>query len=132
MPHPLLITTCAVALFTVTLRAQNENPTVTKTATQSIDRLNCNSEVNETESGKSVAFCRQRMLHPRALQAIGQYAIQPLSMQGIPTDTPRVNQKSWISVAPGSLPGPVTFQPDATQKYGANPGVLQISIGHRS
>jgi hypothetical protein len=98
---------------------------------ESPDAWNAQVEARETQSGKSAVPESQPMLQPGILQAAGQASVKPWSMAKISTDTPRADRKSWISVGPGSLPRATTIQPDATQKYGADPATLQVYFGHR-
>ncbi len=88
-------------------------------------------ESRETRSGKNTVPESQPMLQPGILQAPEQSSVKPWSTAKISTDTPRTVRKSWISVGPGSLPLATTIQPDATQKYGADPATLQVYFGHR-
>jgi|HubBroStandDraft_6_1064221.scaffolds.fasta_scaffold80948_3 hypothetical protein len=73
----------------------------------------------------------QPILQPGTLPASGQGPLNARSMPKIPADIPRMNRKSGVSVGPGSLPLAAAAEPDAAQKYGTNPGALQIHFGHR-
>jgi hypothetical protein len=125
-----LIATFALGSLPASMGAQSENLIATKTTNQSVDAMRASSEASETRSCKSVSE-RLPILQPGTLRGPGQDLIKPWGMPRIPVETPSANRKSWIGVGPGSLPLAVTFQPDATQKYGPNPGVLQVSFGHR-
>jgi hypothetical protein len=125
-----LIATFALGSLPASMGAQSENLIATKTTNQSVDAMRASSEVSETRCCKSVSE-RLPILQPGTLRGPGQDLIKPWGPPRIPPDTPSANRKSWIGVGPGSLPLAVTFQPDATQKYGPNPGVLQVSFGHR-
>jgi hypothetical protein len=98
---------------------------------ESLDVWNARIEARETRSGKSAALESQAVLQPGILQAAGQASVKPRSMAKIPIDTLPAGRKSWIHVGPGSLPLALTIQPDATQKYGADPATLQVYFGHR-
>jgi hypothetical protein len=125
-----LIATFALGSLPASMGAQSENLIATKTTNQSVDAMRASSEASETRCCKSVSE-RLPILQPGTLRGPGQDLIKPWGMPRIPADTPSANRKSWIGVGPGSLPLAVTFQPNATQKYGPNPGVLQVSFGHR-
>jgi|ERR1700722_8507081 len=125
-----LIATFALGSLPASMGAQSENLIATKTTNQSVDAMRASSEASETRSCKSVSE-RLPVLQPGTLRGPGQDLIKPWGMPRIPAETPRANRKSWIGVGPNALPLAVTFQPDATQKYGPNPGVLQVSFGHR-
>jgi hypothetical protein len=127
----LLIDAFALASLLAGLREQNEIPIAKNTMNESLDAWSTRFEALETQSGRSVVPESQPMLQPGILQAAGHASFKPWSMAKISTDTPRADRKSWISVGPGSLPIATTIQPDATQKYGADPATLQIYFGHR-
>ena len=129
-PCSFLIATFALGSLPASMGAQSENLIATKTTNQSVDAMRAVSEVSATRCCKSVSE-RLPILQPGTLRGPGQDLIKPWGMPRIPVETPSANRKSWIGVGPGSLPLAVTFQPDATQKYGPNPGVLQVSFGHR-
>jgi hypothetical protein len=129
-PWSLSITAFALASLTTRLGAQNENMSATTTMNESICALRASPEVGETPYCKSVISEDQPILAPGTLQASGQALIKPWGMPRIP-DAPDANRKTWIGVRPGSLPLAVAIQPDAIQKYGTNPGVLQVYFGHR-
>jgi hypothetical protein len=86
--------------------------------------------LRETQSGKSAIPESQLLLQPGILHAAEQASVNLWSMAKISTGTRRAGRKSWISVGPGSLPLAITIQPDATQKYGAAPAILQVYFGH--
>ena len=115
----LLISAFALASLPTGLRTQSEIPIAKNTVNESRDAWN--AAVPEM----------QPMLQPGILQASGQASVKPWSMAKTSTDTPRAERKSWISVGPGSLPLATTIQPDATQRYGADPATLQVYFGHR-
>src|SRR5579864_8084099 len=127
----LLIDALALASLLAGLREQNEIPIAKNTMNESLRRCRARFRPRETLSGKSVVQERQPMLRPGILQAARQASVKPWSMAEIYTDTPRADRKSWISVGPGSLPLATTIQPDATQKYGADPATMQVYFGHR-
>jgi hypothetical protein len=127
----LLIDAFAMASLLAGLREQNEIPIAKNTMKESLDAWNARFGARQTQSGKSVVLESQPMLQPGILQSAGQASVKPWSMAKISTDTPRADRKSWISVGPGSLPIATAIQPDATQKYGADPATLQIYFGHR-
>ena len=127
----LLIAAFALASLPPGLREQSEIPIAKNTMNESLDAWNARFEARETQSGKSVVPESQPRFQPGILQAAGQASVKPWSMAKISTDTPRAERKSWISVGPGSLPLATTIQPDATQKYGADPATLQVYFGHR-
>lgn len=114
--------------FPAGLRAQSAIPAAKNTMNESLDAW---FEARETQFGKSAVPEMQPMLQAGILQVAGQASVKPWSMAKISTDTPRAERKSWISVGPGSLPLATTIQPDATQKYGADPATLQVYFGHR-
>jgi hypothetical protein len=89
------------------------------------------AEARETQSRKSAVPEMQPMLQLGILQAAGQASVKNWSMAKNSADTTRAVRKSWISVGPGSLPLATTIQPDATQRYGADPAILQVYFGHR-
>jgi hypothetical protein len=111
--------------------AQSDNLIATKTTNQSVDALHASPEASEAQYRKSVISDDVPILQPGTLREPGQALIRPWGMPRIPTDTPSANRKSWIGAGPGSLPLAVAVQPDVTQKYGTNPGVLQLYFGHR-
>jgi len=88
-------------------------------------------KASETPCCKSVISKGQPILQPGTLREPGQAPVKPWRMPRIPTDTPSANRKTWIGASPGSLPLAVVLQPDITQKYGTNSGVLQVYFGHR-
>ena len=126
----LLIGACALAALPAGLKAQSEIPRAKDSLNESLDAWNARFEARETQSGKSAVPESQPMLQPGVLPAAGQASVKPRSAAKIPTDTLRADRKSWISVGPGSLPLATTIQPDATQKYGADPAALQVYFGH--
>jgi hypothetical protein len=113
------------------LRAQSETPKAKNTMAESLDAWNARFEARETESSESAVPESQPMLQPGILQAPEQASVKPWSIAKISTHTLRVDPKRWISVGPGSLPLAITIQPDATEKYGADPATLQVYFGHR-
>jgi hypothetical protein len=127
----LVIAAFALASLPAGLREQREFPIAKNTMNESLDTWNARFEARETQSGKSVVPESQPMLQPGILHAAAQASFKPWSMAKISTDTPRADRKSWISVGPGSLPLATTIQPDAIQKYGADPAILQVYFGHR-
>ena len=127
----LVIAAFALASLPAGLREQREFPIAKNTMNESLDTWNARFEARETQSGKSVVPESQPMLQPGILHAAAQASFKPWSMAKISTDTPRADRKSWISVGPGSLPLATTIQPDAIQKYGADPATLQVYFGHR-
>jgi hypothetical protein len=127
----LLIVAFALASLPAGLTAQSEIPIAKNTMNESLDAWNARSEALETRSGKSAVPEMQPMFQPGILQAAGQASVKHWSMAKISTDTTRADRKSWVSVGPGSLPIATTIQPDATQKYGADPATLQVYFGHR-
>ena len=126
----LVIAAFALASLPAGLREPSEFPIAKNAMNESLDTWNARFEARETQSGKSVVPESQPMLQPGILQAAAQASAKPWSMTKISTDT-RADRKSWISVGPGSLSLATTIQPDATQKYGADPATLQVSFGHR-
>jgi hypothetical protein len=117
--------------FPAGLRAQSETPRAKNTMNESLDAWNTRFEARETQSGKSTVPESQAMLQPGILQTPEQASVKPLSMPKISTDRPRAHRKRWISVGPESLPLATTIQPDASQKYGADPATLRVYFGHR-
>jgi hypothetical protein len=107
------------------LRVQSEIPIAQNTVNESLDAWNARFDLRETQSGKSAIPESQLLLQPGILHAAEQASVNLWSMAKISTGTRRSGRKSWISVGPGSLPLSVTIQPDATQKYGAAPAILQ-------
>jgi hypothetical protein len=130
-PCSLLVATFALASLPAIMGAQSDNLIATKTTNQSVDALHASPEASETQSRKSIISDDVPVLQPGTLREPGQAPIKPWGMPRIPTDTPSANRKSWIGAGPGSLPLAVAVQPDVTQKYGTNPGVLQLYFGHR-
>ena len=132
MQCSLLIAAFAVVSDPAGLCAQSENLISAKTIGQSIEALNATTETNsaatEAHSGERIVPQSPLMLQPGTLQAAGQVPLIPWSALA---DTPRGNSKHWFRVGPGSLPLAVAIQPDATQKYGTNPGILQFYFGRR-
>ena len=126
-----LIGAFSLASLPTGLSAQVEIPIAKNTMNEALDAWNARSKARETQSGKSAVPEMQPMLQPGILQAAGQASVNHWSMGKISTDTTRADRKSWISVGPGSLPLATTIQPDATQKYGADPATLQVYFGHR-
>jgi hypothetical protein len=126
-----LIAMFALASFPATMGAQSENLIATKGTNHSVDALRSSPEASETRYRKSAISEAQPVLQPGTLREPGQAPIKPWGMARIPTDTPSANRRSRIGAGPGSLPLAVTVQPDVTQKYGTNPGVLQFYFGHR-
>ena len=98
---------------------------------EALDAWNARFEARETQSGKSAVPEMQPMLQLGIPQAAGQASVKHWSMAKNSADTTRADRKSWIGVGPGSLPLATTIQPDATQKYGADPATLQVYFGHR-
>jgi hypothetical protein len=129
-PCSFLIATFALGSLPASMGAQSENLIATKTTNQSVDAMRAVSEVSATRCCKSVSEGLP-ILQPGTLRGPGQALIKPWDMPRIPADTPSANRKSWIGAGPGALPLATVVQPDATQKYGPNPGVLQVSFGHR-
>jgi hypothetical protein len=127
----LLIAAFALTSLTAGLRAQRGIPVTKNTRNESLGGWNARFVARETQSGNRAVPESQAMLQPGILQAAGQASVKPWSMVKISTGTPRADRKSWISVGPGSLPLATTIQPDATQKYGADPATLQVYFGHR-
>jgi|ERR1700678_600670 hypothetical protein len=129
-PCSLLIAMFALASIPSTMGAQSENLLALK-ANQTVDVLPASPETSETQCCKSLSSRGQQILQPGTLREPGQVPIKPWGMPSIPTDAPSAKRKSWIGAGPGSLPLAVAVQPDVTQKYGTNPGVLQVYFGHR-
>jgi len=127
----LIIAAFALASLPASLRAQSETPRAKNTMNESLEAWNARFEARETQSDKSAFPVGQPMLQPGILQAPEQASVKPWSMAKISPDTPRTDRTSWISVGPGSLPLATSIQPDATQKYGADPATLQVYFGHR-
>jgi hypothetical protein len=126
----LLFTAFALAWLTAGLGAQNENMPATITMNESIGGLRASPEAGETPYCKGVISERKPIPATGTLQASGQALIKPWGMPRIP-DKPDANRKTWIGAGSGSLPLAVALQADITQKYGTNPGVLQVYFGHR-
>jgi len=126
-----LIAMFALASFPATMGAQSEDLIATKATNQTVDALRAGPEASETNCCKSVISKDPPILQPGTLREPGQAPIKLWGIPRIPTDTPSANRKSWIGEGPGSLPLAVAVQPDVTQKYGTNPGVLQVYFGHR-
>jgi hypothetical protein len=97
---------------------------------ESLDAWNARFDLRETQSGNNAIPERQPLLQPGILRAAGQASVKLWRMAKISTGTRRAGRKSWISVGPGSLPLAITIQPDALQKYGAAPAILQVYFGH--
>jgi hypothetical protein len=129
-PCSFLLATFALAFHPATMGAQSENLTATNTTNQSVDALRASPEARETQCCESVSE-GQPILQPGTLPVAGQAVLKPWGMPRIPTDASTANRKRWIGVGPGTLPLAVAVQPDVTQKYGTNPGVLQVSFGRR-
>jgi hypothetical protein len=127
----LMIAAFALTSLPAGLRAQSETPRAKNTMDGSLYTWNAGFEARNTQSGKSSFSEGQPMLQAAILQVPEQASVKPLSMAKISTKTPRVDRRSWISVGPGSLPLATTIQPDATQKYDADPATLQVYFGHR-
>ena len=125
----LLITMFALTSFSATSDDQNENLIATKATNQPVDMLSAGP--SETKCCKSVISKGQLILQPGTLRAPGRAPINLWGMPRIPTDTPGANRKSRIGAGPGFLPLGAAVQPDVTQKYGTNPGALQVYFGHR-
>ena len=121
----------AAVSFPAGLRAQSETPRAKNTMNESLDAWNARFEARETQTGKSTVPESQAMPQPGILQAPEQASVKVWSRAMISRPTPRADRKSWISVGPGSLPFATTNQPDATQKYGADPATLQVYFGYR-
>jgi hypothetical protein len=132
MQCSLLIAAFAVASDPAALSAQSENLISAKTINQSIGAWNAtterNSAASDPHSGERIVPASPPMLRPGTPRGPGQVPLIPWSTLA---DTPRGNSKPWTKVGPGSLPLAVAIQPDATQKYGANPGILQFYFGRR-
>ena len=126
-----LIAMFALASFPASMGAQPQNPIATKAANQSVEALLAGPAASETERCKSGTSKGQPILQPGTLREPGQAPIKPWSMPMIPIGAPSERRKSWIGVGPGSLPLAVAVQPDVTQKYGTNPGILQVYFGRR-
>jgi len=129
-PCSFLIATFSLASLPASMGAQSENLIATKTINQSVDALRSSPESSETRCCKSVSEGRP-LLQPGTLRGPGRDPIKPWGMPSIPIDTPSAKRKSWISAGPGSLPLAVAVQVDAVQKYGTDPGLLQVYFGHR-
>jgi hypothetical protein len=125
------ITMFALASLPATMGAQSESLIATKATNQSVDALRTGPEASETECCMGVISKGQPILQPGTLREPGQASSKPWGMPRIPIDTPSAKRKSWIGAAPGSLPLALAAQPDVTQRYGTNPGVLQVYFGHR-
>src|SRR5579862_8637795 len=125
-PYSFLIATFALASLPASVGAQSENLIATKTTNRSVNALRADPEASETQCCKSIISKGQPILQPGILPEPGQAPINPWGMPRIPSYTSSVNRKSWIGAGPGSLPLAVALQPDAAQKYGTNPGVLQV------
>jgi hypothetical protein len=130
-PSSFLIAMFSLASLPASMGAQSENLTATKATNQSVDVLRAGPEASETQCCNSVVSKGQPILQPGTLREPGQAPIKLWGMPRIPTDAPTANRKSWISARPGSLPLAVAVQPDLTQKYGTNPGVLQVYFRRR-
>ena len=102
-PCPLLFTAFALAALPAGLGAQDE------------------SLISES----------QLILQPGTPPAIESGPLKRLISPRTPTETPDTSPKRSIGVRPGSLPLAVAIQPDARQKYGTNPAVLQLCFRHR-
>ena len=126
----LLFTAFALASLTAGLGAQSENLMATKATNQSVDVLRARPEASETPRCKSVISEGQPRLQPGTLREPRQALINSWGMPRIP-DKPDSNRKTRIGAGSGSLPLAVALQADITQKYGTNPGVLQVYFGHR-
>jgi hypothetical protein len=129
-PCSFLIATFALGSLPASMGAQSENLIATKTTDQSVNAMRASFEASETRCCKSVSE-RLPILQPGTLRGPGQALIKLWGIPRIPADTPSANRKNWIGIGLGSLPLAIAFQPDATQKYGPNPGVLEVSFGHR-
>jgi hypothetical protein len=127
----LIIAAFPLASLPTGLEAQSETPRAKNTMSASLGPWNAMFEVRETQSGKSSVPESKPMLQPGILQVPEQASAKPLSIGESSTSTPRSDRKSWIGVGPGSLPLATTNQPDATQKYGADPATLRVYFGHR-
>jgi len=127
----LIIAAFALTSLPAGLRTQSETPRAKNTMNGSLYAWNARFEAHDTQSDKSSFSEGQPMLQPGILQAPEQGSVKPLSMAKISTKTPRVDRRSWISVGPGLLPLATAIQPDAAQKYGADPATLQVYFGHR-
>jgi hypothetical protein len=130
-PSSFLIAMFSLASLPVSMGAQGENLTATEATNQSVDVLRAGPEASETQCCQSVVSKGQPILQPGTLREPGQAPIKLWAMPRIPTDTPSANRRSWIGAGPGSLPLAVAVQPDVTQKYGTNAGVLQVYFWHR-
>jgi hypothetical protein len=124
----LLITMFALAAFSATTADLSENLIATRATNQPVDVLRAGP--SETQCRKGVISKGQLILQPGTLRESGQAPIKP-GMPMIPIDAPSAKRKSWVGVGPGSLPLGAAVQPDVTQRYGTNPGVLQVYFGHR-
>jgi hypothetical protein len=130
-PCSFLIATFAVTSLPAVMGAQGESLTTMNTTNQSVDALGARPETSETRCCKSVISNGQPILQPGTLRGPGQTLVKSWAIPSIPSYTPSANRKSWIGAGPGALPFAVAVQPDVTQKYGTNPGVLQLYFGHR-
>ena len=126
-----LIAMFALASFPASMGAQPQNPIATKAANQSVEALLAGPAASETERCKSGTSKGQPILQPGTLREPGQAPIKLWGMPMIPTDTQSANRRSWIGAGPGSLLLGVAGQPDVIQKYGTNPGILQVYFGRR-
>jgi hypothetical protein len=127
----LVIAAFALASLPAGVREQSVIPIAKNTMNESLYAWNGRFEARDTQSDESSFSEGQPMLQTGILQAPEQASVKPWSMAKISTDAPRADRKSWISIGPASLPLATTNQPDATQKYGADPATLQVYFGHR-
>lgn len=130
-PCSFLVATFALAFLPATMGAQSENLIAIKATNQTVDVLRAGPEASETQCCKSLISTGQPILQPGTLREPGQAPIKPWSMPMIPIGAPSERRKSWIGAGPGSLPLAVAVQVDAVQKYGTDPGLLQVYFGHR-
>jgi hypothetical protein len=131
MPCSLLVTTFALVSLEAGLEAQPINLIAAKTMNESRDALHASSEASEVQFRKSMVSESHSILQPGTLPAAGLAPDELRSMPRTSPDTPVATRKSWISLKPGTRPLAIGTERDATEKYGANPGVLEVSFGHR-
>jgi hypothetical protein len=123
--------TLALALLPASMGAQSENMTAPRTTNRFIDVLHASPETSENQYRKAAISEGQPILQPGTPLGPGQALIKPWGMPSTPTAAPTAHRKGWIGAGPGSLPLVVAVQPDVTQKYGTNPGVLQVYFAHQ-
>jgi hypothetical protein len=130
-PCFFLLATFALASLPATMGAQSEILIAIKATNQPVDVLRPGLEASVTQCCKSLMSKGHPILQPGTLREPGQASIKPWSMPMIPIDAPSGKRKSWIGTGPGSLPLAVAVQVDIIQKYGTDPGLLQVYFGHR-